>query len=105
MSDNEDATLAQRIANRPFPKVTEDYMRSRIKTENFLLQQPLTICIITLDNGYTVTGESACADPRNYDQSIGESLARKHAFSKLWPLFGFLLSEEIYAQSLHNGDF
>ena len=56
----------------------------------------LTFCVLTLKNGFTVTGESACAHPRNYDQSIGESLARKNAEQKIWPLLGYELKSKIY---------
>lgn len=91
--------LEARIAAKFFPKVTKEQMEARIADTSYSFPKPLgtlTICILTLDNGYFVTGESACVDPRNYDRNIGEELAYKHAFSKLWPLFGFLLAEEMY---------
>jgi hypothetical protein len=49
---------------------------------------------VTLDNGYSVRGESACVDPAGFDQDVGEQLAQKQAIDKLWPLFGFLLAED-----------
>lgn len=93
--------LNQAIADRPFPKVTKEDIEARIaRVDHHVLPgndaSPgvrVTICQITLDNGFSVRGESACVDPRNYDKDIGESLAHKDAFSKLWPLFGFLLAE------------
>jgi len=51
----------------------------------------LTFCVIVLRNGFTVTGESACASPENFDEDIGRQLARKHAVSKIWPLMGYEL--------------
>ena len=54
-----------------------------------------TVCLITLKNGFTVTGESACADPANFDKHIGRTVAFKDARSKLWPLLGFALLEKL----------
>ena len=53
----------------------------------------VTVCNITLENGYSVRGESACVDTRNFNLDIGQNLAFKHAFSKLWELEGYLLAE------------
>jgi len=53
----------------------------------------VTICSITLDNGYSVRDESACVDPANFNREIGEKIAYDRAFNKLWQLFGFLLAE------------
>ncbi len=51
----------------------------------------LTICVLVLKNGFTVTGESACASPENYDKEIGERLALSDAKKKIWPLMGYEL--------------
>lgn len=55
----------------------------------------LTICVLTLVNGFTVTGESACVDPANYDRELGESIARKNAVEKIWMLEGYLLKHKL----------
>jgi hypothetical protein len=55
----------------------------------------LTICVIVLNNGFTVTGESACASPERYNQQIGERLARESAERKIWPLMGYALKEQL----------
>lgn len=92
MNDDE---LKAAIASRPFEKVTVEYMTSRIiDTRYQRIGQTLTHCAIHLDNGFIVTGESACVDERNYDRQIGENIAQRNAFAKLWPLFGFLLAEK-----------
>jgi len=51
----------------------------------------LTICVLVLANGFTVTGESACASPENFDATIGAKLAKDHARGKIWPLEGYRL--------------
>ena len=56
----------------------------------------LTFCIIVLRNGFTVTGESACASPENFDAEIGRKIARQNAVSKMWPLMGYALKERLY---------
>ena len=55
----------------------------------------LTLCVIVLQNGFTVTGESACADPRKYNKEIGEKIARANALNKVWPLMGYVLRSHL----------
>ena len=56
----------------------------------------LTFCVITLRNGFTVTGESACASPENFDELIGQRIARENARQKIWPLEGYLLRQKLH---------
>ena len=56
----------------------------------------LTFCVLVLRNGFTVTGESACASPENFDPEIGRRVARANAVQKIWPLLGFLLKEKLH---------
>lgn len=62
----------------------------------------LTFCVLVLRNGFTVTGESACASPENFDAAIGQQIARKNAIDKVWPLMGYALKEQL-AQAPANG--
>lgn len=55
----------------------------------------LTICLIVLKNGFTVTGESACADPAKYDEALGKKIARQNALNKVWPLMGYVLKSQL----------
>lgn len=57
----------------------------------------LTFCVIVLRNGFTVTGESACASPENFDAELGRDIARKNAVAKIWPLMGYELRSYIHA--------
>lgn len=56
----------------------------------------LTFCVLVLRNGFTVTGESACASPENFDAEIGRRIARENAKQKLWPLLGFRLRDALH---------
>ena len=55
----------------------------------------LTFCVLVLRNGFTVTGESACASPENFDAEMGRNIARDNAFNKVWPLMGYALKERL----------
>jgi hypothetical protein len=57
--------------------------------------QLLTFCVLTLRNGFTVTGESACASPENFDAEIGRKIARQNAVQKVRPLMGYALKEQL----------
>lgn len=84
------------LAQSPAPRVTAEQMQARIANTFYTIYGTMTTAYITLDNGYVVTGESACVNPENFDQAIGEKIAYDDAFAKLWPLFGFLLAERRY---------
>lgn len=58
--------------------------------------QLLTICVIQLRNGFTVTGESACASPENFDAEMGRKIARQNAEQKIWPLMGYELKQRLH---------
>jgi Phage protein (N4 Gp49/phage Sf6 gene 66) family len=96
-----DRQLEAAIAARPHDKVTKDGIEKRIKSTDYMVlpNSTVTICSILLENGYSVRGESACVDPRNFDMEIGRQLAYRDAFSKLWPLEGYLLAERRFYES------
>lgn len=58
----------------------------------------LTFCVLVLKNGFTVTGESACASPENFDAEIGRKIAFENARNKVWMLEGYLLKEKLNHQ-------
>jgi hypothetical protein len=58
----------------------------------------LTFCVLVLRNGFTVTGESACASPENFDAEIGRKIARQNAVQKIWPLMGYELRSKLSQQ-------
>lgn len=60
----------------------------------------LTFCVLVLRNGFTVTGESACASPENFDAEVGRKIARQNAEQKIWPLMGYELKERLHQRRL-----
>jgi len=62
----------------------------------------LTFCVLVLRNGFTVTGESACASPENFDAELGRKIARQNAVAKIWPLMGYALRSQLSRQDNHS---
>jgi hypothetical protein len=85
------------------PRVTLAGLEDKIKAETYLVHKVLTICVLEMANGFLVTGESACASPENYDQVLGQKLAKEAALKRAWSLEGYLLREELYAQEAGQG--
>ncbi len=64
----------------------------------------LTFCVLVLRNGFTVTGESACASPENFDAEIGRKIARENAVEKIWPLMGYELKQRLHERALWDAE-
>ena len=79
------------------PTVTMDLIKSKIIKEQFHVFQgaQLTVCVLTLENGFNVTGESACVSPENFNKEIGQKIAKDNAVNKIWSLEGYLLKEQL----------
>ena len=56
----------------------------------------LTICILTVENGFTFIGKSAAASPANYNEDIGDKIAYEDAFRQIWSHEGYLLKEKLF---------
>ncbi|ELZ8934923.1 hypothetical protein U1D46_003947 [Cronobacter dublinensis] len=102
------------------PRITPDHIESVIVSEHYftagdglagaaaltaeegdIIEAPepldlLTFCVLILRNGFTVTGESACASPANFDPEIGRKIARQNAANKIWLLEGYLLKQLLH---------
>lgn len=83
------------VETKTAPRITEASIKAKIDTVEYFRTRHLTICIITLHNGFFVTGKSAPAAPENYDQAVGERYAYENAFRDLWQLEGYLLRERL----------
>lgn len=91
-----DEQLAEALANKKFPTITKDGIDAKIKDVKYVREGIFTMCFLTLENGFIVSGYSACADERNYNQEQGEKIAYDNAFRQVWPLEGYLLRETLY---------
>lgn len=63
----------------------------------------LTVCCLTLRNGYCVTGESAAVSLANFDPDIGRDIAFKNARDKIWALEGYLLRNQLHQSQEQQG--
>ena len=79
------------------PRLTPKLIDETIKEVDYYVfpKTQLTVCCITLQNGFTVTGESACASPENFNQEIGEKISFDNARNKIWALEGYLLKQRL----------
>ena len=118
--DNTDPGIERAIlaAGLTAPRVTPNAVENNIVSEHYftayegakqgrvIRSEPadsealkcLTFCVLVLRNGFTVTGESACASPENFDAEIGKRVARTSAVNKIWPLMGYALKDQIYTE-------
>lgn len=80
------------------PRLTPDLITSKIVSGEYHVFSDtcLTVCCLTLENGFTVTGESACASPENFDAGIGQKIAFEQAKNKIWMLEGYLLKQKLH---------
>jgi hypothetical protein len=81
------------------PRLTPALIDAAIKGKVFHVfgDTCLTACCLTLVNGFTVTGESACASPENFNAEIGEKIAFEQARNKIWMLEGYLLKQKLFS--------
>lgn len=72
-------------------RVTLEMVEDQIVAEDYHVfpATNLTVCCLTLKNGFTVTGESACVDPANFNEELGRAISRDKARDKIWPLLAF----------------
>ena len=86
-------------------KVTLDGIKAKIKGETYLVLPDgrTTLCQLTLENGYTINGHSACVDASEFNRDLGRKYAFESAVSQIWPLEGYLLAEQMHkGKQLHK---
>lgn len=79
------------------PRITPEQIDATVVGEQYHVFEgtTLTVCCMTLVNGFTVTGESACASPANFDAELGRKIARDNAKQKIWALEGYALRNRL----------
>jgi len=120
MSENDNNTEAMiQAAGKTAPRITPASIQAAIAGEHYFTaaeavmgqgQQPdlnsplwlLTFCVLVLQNGFTVTGKSACASPENFDANIGRKVAFDDAFNQIWPLEGYLLKQQLHDRAVFD---
>lgn len=92
-----DTNIEAIVAAQTAPRVTEEGIKELIDHVHYhiLPNSTLTICVITMKNGFSFTGESACASAENFNQEVGEHYAYQDAFKKIWSHEAYLLKERM----------
>ncbi len=80
------------------PRVTPEEVDAAVIKQEFTLLPDgrTTVCTLTLDNGFTVRGESSCVCIENFDEGIGRTVAAKNADNEVWKFLGFRLAERLH---------
>ena len=101
MDDNTVECLIK-LKNLNAPRITPEHLDSVISNADYhgFPGTTTTVCLLTLTNGYTVLGESACASPENFDEELGRRIAYENARNKIWSLEGYLLKQRLYEGSV-----
>lgn len=97
MNENQVESAIQE-AGLTAPRLTPQFIDSCVKDEQYYIfpGTQVTVCCITLVNGFNVVGESACASPENFNEEIGRALAFSNARDKIWALEGYLLKDKLH---------
>ena len=83
-------------------KVTVEGINDKIVAITFtrLPNGRTTVCQLTMQNGFTIEGSSACVAAANYVQVDGEKYAYEAAVKNVWPFEGYLLAEQLFQGKL-----
>lgn len=92
--------LEYKIQNKELnaPRLTPSHIDSAIKEVYYHIvpNTTVTVCCLTLMNGFNVIGYSASASKDNFDESIGREIAYTNAREHIWQLEGYLLKDRLY---------
>ncbi|MCP3735632.1 Gp49 family protein [Sphingomonas sp. RP10(2022)] len=112
-TDGLTATEVECAAGRTAPRVSLDDIKANIAGEFFNTADQmfpgapvlpgmdlLTICILVLQNGFTIIGKSAPASRDNFDPVLGQKLAYEDAVRQVWPLMGYALRDRLHAATM-----
>lgn len=82
------------------PRVTSEKIDSVIVAETYTIlpSGKVMVCELTLENGFTVRGESATVSKSNFNEGIGRTISRTNARNKVWELEGYLLQQQLHQQ-------
>lgn len=77
------------------PRVSKADIEAKITKKDFMGYGLMTLCILTMRNGFMVVGKSAPASPENFNEALGQQFAYEDAFRQVWPLEGYALREQL----------
>jgi hypothetical protein len=106
MSIEETDRESAAVAISPTTRVSLEDIRHEIAAEYFTTGRQiapdgprpldvLTVCILVMQNGFTIIGKAAPADEKNFNAELGRKFAREDAIRQAWPLMGYALRERL----------
>ena len=99
MANHNESEIEKEINDKGLnaPRLNPQHIDSVIVSEQYHVfpNTTMTVCALTLKNGFIVVGESAAASPENFDAEIGRKIARENARNKIWALEGYLLRSQL----------
>ena len=99
MANHDEAAIEAEIQakGKNAPRLTPAHIDAQIVSEAYHVfpGTSLTVCALTLRNGFNVVGESAAASPENFDAEIGRKVSRDNARSKIWAFEGYALRNKL----------
>lgn len=101
MEDNLVEKIIQDKGLTTAPRLTPDQIKAKVKEATYtVIGGRLTVCVLELQNGFFVIGESAASSLENFDKELGEQIAYKNALDKVWMLEGYLLREKYHGGAI-----
>lgn len=99
-SDTSESNIEKEIQAKGLvaERVTQDSIDAQIIAVQYhqFVGTTVTVCCMTLKNGFNTVGESACASPENFDEEVGRKIAYRNARDKIWALEGYLLKDKLF---------
>lgn len=80
------------------PRLTPTLIDEAIIKEDYYVfpGTTVTVCCLTLKNGFNTIGESAAASPENFDEEVGRKVSKERAREKIWALEGYRLKQQLF---------
>lgn len=104
---NDDEKIEEKIKAKGLiaPRLTPELVRSKIHSATYAIlpSGKSMVCEITLENGFTVRGDSSCVSIANFDEELGKEISFNDAQGKIWELEAYLLQQRIYEENKANG--
>ena len=88
------------LCNLKAPHLGPELIDSKIKGVDYSVFGVLTVCVMTLENGFNVLGTSAPVSSENFNPELGKKIAYEKAREKIWELEGYLLKQKLYEKEL-----
>jgi len=103
MSSLEATDNAAKAVQKTPNRASLDSLKGKIKSVEYIYPNThptMTIAVVRVENGFSVVGKTAPADPENFNEELGRQFAYEDAVRQLWPLEAYLMLETL---SKHGG--